>query len=210
MAVCSCLHNRPAQSSSQPSTLHSMGSQMKILHSEWSVSHQQAYSNAPPFSLMKQKIRGDCIIRFPPSRVLRFLPSAPGEICDVPPSITTMSHLARMPLLKLCDNVPGKDVYSNTTSVNNYEADSLSGAISWTGWRFRRCIYSVARTISDKKGSQRSKPFTADVSASCLQKFNERKESTWFSSTQSCVSLKTNISFGVIRSAMQMFHMIAS
>lgn len=41
-----------------------------------------------PFSLMERKTRGDCIIRLPPSRVLRFLPSAPGEIRDVPPSIT--------------------------------------------------------------------------------------------------------------------------
>lgn len=53
------------------------------------------------FSLMEQKMRGNCITPLPPSRVLHFPPSALSEICDVPPSITTDSHLAWMLLLKL-------------------------------------------------------------------------------------------------------------
>lgn len=112
-----------------------------------------------PFSLMEQKMRADCIIRFPPSRVLRWLPSAPSEICDVPPSITADSHLAGTLLLKLCNNVPRKDVEGNKTCVNNYKASSASQSISLAERKLRRRIShcssdSVCRIFAFRRISQ--------------------------------------------------------
>lgn len=63
---------------------------------------------SPPFSLMEQKTRGDCIIHFTPSRVLRFLPSAPSENMRCSAIYHHRFSFSRMLLLKLCDSVPGK------------------------------------------------------------------------------------------------------
>lgn len=63
---------------------------------------------SPPFSLMEQKTRGDCIIHFTPSRVLRFLPSAPSENMRCSAIYHHRLSFSRMLLLKLCDSVPGK------------------------------------------------------------------------------------------------------
>lgn len=103
----------------------------------------------PPFSLMEQKTRGDCIIHFTPSRVLRFLPSAPSENMRCSAIYHHRFSFSRMLLLKLCDSVPGKkkkkDVRGSSTRVNNYEACSVCVWV-WISFT-ERAFHIVARTL---------------------------------------------------------------
>lgn len=105
------------------------------------ICHTNRHIQMLSFSVMEQKIRGDCIIHLPPSRVLRFLPYAPSAICDVPPSIITHSHFVSKPLLKLWNDVPLKDVLGIRTCVNKLKT------CSWSIFLMRLDLRHVCGTV---------------------------------------------------------------